>query len=254
MYSVAQKAKAAILRNEIAGNELLFSSGVPDSLREKQNTLSSEIAAYNNLILDESRKNLPDSSKIALWKDALFDMNREKEKVAAKIETVFPEFHDLIRKTEPDSLKQIQGHLKKDETIVDYLLSNQYTGGKRKLYVFIISGKNLNFSELWLDSLFIKNADILRKTSNPTLAGGSNVSYAVYTDALHYMYLNLIKPVEEQFAGKRLIIIPDEEIGWLPFDAFIKNKPSPGQTDYEGLHYLIAVSYTHLTLPTNREV
>jgi CHAT domain-containing protein/tetratricopeptide (TPR) repeat protein len=239
MYSIAQKAKAAILRNEITGNELLYSSGVPDSLREKQNTLSTEIAAYNNLILDESRKTLPDSAKIALWKDALFDMNREKEKVAAKIETVFPEFHDLIRKTEPDSLKQIQGQLKNDEIIVDYLLSNQYTGGKRKLYVFIISGKNLNFSELWLDSLFIKNADILRKTSNPTLTGGSNVTYIAYTDALHYMYLNLIKPVEEQFTGKRLIIIPDEEIGWLPFDAFIKNKPAPGQTDYEGLHYLI---------------
>jgi CHAT domain-containing protein/Tfp pilus assembly protein PilF len=238
MYSIAQKAKAAILRNEITGNELLYSSGVPDSLREKQNTLSSEIAAYNNLILEESLKILPDSNKITLWKDALFDMNREKEKVTAKIETVFPKFHDLIRKTEPDSLKEIQDQLKKDETIVDYLLSNQYTEGKRKLYVFLISDKSLKFNELWLDSLFVKNADILRKTSNPTL-GGSKASYIAYTDALHYMYLNLIKPVDEQFTGKRLIIIPDEEIGWLPFDAFIKNKPSGEQTDYEGLQYLI---------------
>ena len=239
MYSIAQKAKAAILRNEIAGNELLYSSGVPDSLREEQNTLSSEISAYSNLILDESRKIIPDSNKITLWKDALFDMNREKERVAAKIETIFPKYHDLIRKTEPDSLKLIQGQLKKDETIVDYLLSNQYTDGKRKLYVFLISGKSLNFSELWLDSLFMKNADILRKTSNPTLTGGSKVSYDSYTDALHYMYLNLIRPVDEQFSGNKLIIIPDEEIGWLSFDAFLKNKPAPGQKDYEGLHYLI---------------
>ncbi|HZY26251.1 MAG TPA: CHAT domain-containing protein, partial [Bacteroidales bacterium] len=239
MYLTAQKAESAILRNEIAGNELLYSTGVPDSLREEQNTLSSEIAAYSNLILDESRKNIPDSNKIALWKDALFDMNREKERVAAKIETVFPKFHDLIRKTEPDSLKIIQGQLKNDETIVDYLLSNQYTEGKRKLYVFLVSAKGLKFNELWLDSLFVKNADILRKTSNPTLTVGSKVSYAAYTDALHYMYLNLIRPVEEQFTGNKLIIIPDEEIGWLSFDAFLKNKPATGQKDYEGLHYLI---------------
>lgn len=239
MYSIAQKAEAAILRNEIAGNELLYSTGVPDSLREEQNTLSSEIAAYSNLILDENRKIIPDSNKIALWKDALFDMNREKERVAAKIETVFPKFHDLIRKTEPDSLRLIQGQLKKDETIVDYLLSNQYADGKRKLYVFLISAKSLKFNELWLDSLFVRNADILRKTSNPALTGGSKVSYTAYTDALHYMYLNLIRPVEDQFAGNKLIIIPDEEIGWLSFDAFIKNEPAPGQKDYEGLHYLI---------------
>ncbi len=239
MYSIAQKAESAILRNEIAGNELLYSSGVPDSLREEQNTLSSEIAAYSNLILDENRKIIPDSNKIALWKDALFDMNREKERVAAKIETVFPKFHDLIRKTEPGSLKQIQGKLKEDETIVDYLLSNQYTDGKRKLYVFLISAKSLKFNEIWLDSLFVRNADILRKTSDPTFSGGSKVSYAAYTDALHYMYLNLIRPVEEQFSGNKLIIIPDEEIGWLSFDAFLKNKPARGQKDYEGLHYLI---------------
>jgi CHAT domain-containing protein len=53
------------------------------------------------------------------------------------------------------------------------------------------------------------------------------------------MYLNLIKPVEDLFRGKKLIIIPDEEIGWLSFDEFLKNKPGPGQSDYEGLHYLI---------------
>ena len=33
MYDIAQRAKAAILRNEITGNEILNSAGVPDSLR-----------------------------------------------------------------------------------------------------------------------------------------------------------------------------------------------------------------------------
>lgn len=56
MYSIAQKAKAAILRNDITGNELLYSAGIPDSLREEQNLLSGNIAAYNNLVLDETRK------------------------------------------------------------------------------------------------------------------------------------------------------------------------------------------------------
>jgi CHAT domain-containing protein len=53
------------------------------------------------------------------------------------------------------------------------------------------------------------------------------------------MYENLIKPVEPLLSGERLIIIPDEEIGRLPFDAFLKSKPSPDQTDYEGLDFLV---------------
>ncbi len=136
-------------------------------------------------------------------------------------------------------MKLIQAQLKNNETIVDYLVSNQYTGGKRKLYVFLISSNGLKFNELWLDSLFVKNAEIIRKTSDPSLVSGSKENFSTYTGALRYMYLNLIKPIEGQITGNKLIIIPDEEIGWLPFDAFIKNKPGNGQTDYEGLDYLI---------------
>jgi CHAT domain-containing protein len=240
MYSIAQKAKAAILRNEITGNELLYSSQTPDSLRVRQNRLTGNIAAYNNFILEESRKTVQDSNRIVLWKDALFDMNREKEQVAGEIEKAFPGYRSLIRRTEPDSLEQIQKNLLKDEIIIDYLLSNQYSDGKRRLYVFIISRDSLNFSEHFVDSLFNKNAEIIRNTGNSSsihMAGTNH--FETCTGALNYMYNNLIGPFEKRIKGTRLIIIPDEEISWLSFDAFLKNKPLAGQTDYEGLSYLV---------------
>lgn len=240
MYSIVQRAKASILRNEITGNELLYSDAIPDSLRAKQKSFAATISAYNNFILEETRRPKPDNTKISLWKDAIFEMNQEKDKVTRDIESVFPKYHDLIRKTEPDSLNQIQKLLKKDETIVDYLLSNQYEGGKRKLYIFLVSRNDLDFKDLSLDSLFIKNGEIIRKTASTTLTNSSqSVNFTAYTTALNYMYLNLIKPVERFFKGKKLIIIPDEEIGWLSFDAFLKEEPRPDQSDYEGLHYLI---------------
>ncbi len=240
MYSIAQKAKAAILRNEITGNELLFSAAVPDSLREERNNLEGEIAAYNNLLLEENRKAHPDSNKITLWKDALFEMNRDKEKVTGNIEKIYPQFHDLIRKTEPMSLEQIRKNLKSDETIIDYLLSNQYEGGRRKLYIFVISKQSLDFRETSLDSLFVKKAEIIRKTSNPSsLAGSYKENFTATSDALGYMYQNLFKPVEDLVKGNRIIVIPDEEIGWLSFDSFLKTSPVTGQTDYEGLPFLI---------------
>lgn len=240
MYSIAQKAKAAILRNEITENELMYSSAIPDSLRDRQNKLSSEIAGYNNLIIEENRKLHPDNNKISLWKDALFDMNREKENISGRIEKAFPQLHDLIRKTEPVALNTIRSQLKKDEIIADYLLSNQYTNGKRQLFIFLVSHDSIRFTSQWMDSLFIRNATIIRQTSNPaSSAEPGNVKFISFTNALNYMYLNLIKPVEGMLKGKKLIIIPDEEIGWLPFEAFIKSKPTSDQTDYEGLHYLI---------------
>ena len=99
MYSIAQKAKAVVLRNEITENELL-DSAVPDTLRQKQNNLKTGIAAYNKLIMDELAKVPPDSSRIVLWKDLLFKMNRDKEKITADIDSMFPQYRELLLKTE----------------------------------------------------------------------------------------------------------------------------------------------------------
>lgn len=239
MYVIALRAKAAVLRNEITGNELFYTSGVPDSLREKRNRLTGNSAAYNNMIIEESRKMQPDTNKIAFWKDALFTMNREKEKVSEEIDRNYPEYHNLIMKTEPLPEKSVRNLLKKGEVIIDYLLSNQYNNGKRQLYVFVLSHDNMKFNELWLDSAFIKNAGIIRSTGNTVAGESQHDKFVHYTAALNYMYQNLIKPVENEISGDRLIIIPDEEIGWLPFDAFLRSLPQSGQTGYEGLGYLI---------------
>jgi tetratricopeptide (TPR) repeat protein len=240
MYSFVRRAKAAVLRDEISENNLLFSSSVPDSLLEKQNTLAGDIAAYSKLIHKESELAHPDSSKISLWKDALFDMNRTMEKVTDAIDRQFPQYHDLIVKTKPLPLSDIQKKLKRDETIIDYMLSDQYSGGKRKLYTFIITGKRLEFRETSLDSSFIRNAEIIRKGDNPAAPSPDRKTiFRNYTNSLGNMYGTLFRPVEDLTDGKRIIIIPDEEIAWLPFEAFIKRLPRTDQYDYEGLQYLV---------------
>jgi len=244
IYSIVQKAKSAVLRNEITENDLLYSAAIRDTTREKQNRLSGNIAAYNNLIIEESRKTSPDSTRISLWKDALFDMNREKEKITEEINREFPEYYELLQKIEPVALAGIQEHLHRDETIVDYLLSNQYKEGKRELYTLVITKDDFEFRETSLDSLFAKNAGIIRNSFQHPAEN----NFAEFTGALAYMYENLLKPVRALIAGNKLIIIPDEEIAWLPFDALLVNEPGPDQADYEGLHYLLndySVSYSY---------
>jgi CHAT domain-containing protein/Tfp pilus assembly protein PilF len=240
VYSIVRRAKASVLRNGISENGLLFSSSVPDSLIEKLNTLDGNIGAYNKLIFEESKLSSPDSSKISLWKDALFEMNRRKEKVSDEIDRQFPQYHDLLLKTEPLPLLDIQKKLTGDETVIDYMLSNRYSEGKRKLYTFVITRNNLEFRETSLDSAFRRNAEIIRKGDNPAAhERDSKAVFINYTGALSFMYETLFKPVEILAKGKRIIIIPDEEIAWLPFDAFLKELPQPDQKDYESLKYLV---------------
>jgi CHAT domain-containing protein/tetratricopeptide (TPR) repeat protein len=248
MYDIAKKAKAAVLRNEISENELSFTAGIPDSLRKKREELSGNIAAYNNLILEETRKIKPDNKKIIFWKDALFEFNRENERGAKIIESRYPMYAALLQKTEPLSTTEIQKRLSRDEVVLDYLLSNQYSAGKRKLYIFILTRNRLDFAENDVDSSFSKNVEITRGMNFPDASSALPGNFRDYLSSLNYFYVNLIEPAKSFLRGKRVVIIPDEEIGMLPFDAFLKEKAAPDRTDYEGLPFLIndyAISFRY---------
>ncbi|HBQ83339.1 MAG TPA: hypothetical protein DD745_10735 [Bacteroidales bacterium] len=239
MYNIAKKGKAAVLHNEIAGNELFRSVGLPDSLGLQQKKLDENIAACKKSIFREMHNFNPDTGMITIWKDALFEMNRESEKLAGQMNLNYPQYHNLLERTEPASINEIQANLDKDETLIDYFLSNQYNDGIRDLYIFLITKDRLDLRYVRLDSSFHRNAEIIRSCNSGRYAGMQNENFKSYTYALWYMYDNLIRPVEELKAGNRLIIIPDEQITWLPFDAFLKYRPEPDQTGYESLSYLI---------------
>lgn len=243
MYDIIARAKAAVLRNEIRENEILAASGINDTLFNRQTELSAGIAAYNRLILEESQQLNPDSAKISLWKDDLFEMNRQMEKVTEYINLEYPGLRDFITKTKPLSINEIQKEIDRNITIIDYFISNQYNEGERVLFMFIINYDNIYFRKFSVDSLFTLNAEIIKNHKVPSRGKGE---YLKYTGSLNYMYKNLVLPAEDLITGNRLIIIPDEEISWLPYEAFLKVPPPAQKYDYENLSYLVrdyAISY-----------
>ncbi len=240
IYNIARKAKAAVLRDEITGNDILANAGIPDSLLDKRNNLSAAVSAYNNLIREESGKKSPDSSKIEMWKDALFDMNRESEEVTDYINTAFPQYYELFLKTEPMPLSEIQSNLDRKEAIIDYFLCNRPEEGSRDLYIFVITGNRLEYITETTDSLFSGTISLVRNYSNPPdRVGKKDINPASGLKALYSLYQSLVMPVEKYLPGEKLIIIPDEEISWVPFDALLSNSPASDNTNYEGLDYLI---------------
>lgn len=239
IYRVVQRAKAANLRNEITGNDLLYSLAIPDSLKTLQKQYALNIAGYNKLIIDELRKQHPDSERISFWKDAVFDMNREKERIAGIIGKAFPRYNDLLGKTVPLSPDIIRKNLSRNETIIDYFISSRSKGVNRKLFTFLLSRDDLKFIESEVDTDFYYNAGILREITNPAISCMDKDFFRKYTSALNYMYRNLINQAEPMLSGKRLIIIPDEEIEWLPFEAFLRHQPDKDERSFEGLDYLI---------------
>ena len=240
MYDIVRQAKAAILQEEIKDNELLYSGLMPDSVRIKHNDIRLNIGALNNLIREEKLNPHPDKGMIDLWSNNLFEYKREYEKLEITINKEFPESRNLIRKTGPLSLEEIQSKITKDETLVEYFLSNKYDTGRRKLYIFAVTGNALNFVETRVDSIFKNDIETIRRGTVQWVQNQDTAeNFREFTSSLFNMYSLLIQPVEKFFTGNRIKIIPDEEIAFLPFSAFLAEHPDSDQNNYEGLQYLI---------------
>lgn len=69
-----------------------------------------------------------------------------------------------------------------------------------------------------------------------------------FVNASHSLFKILIEPISDDIKEKRLIIVPDGRLGYLPFETLIYKLPTSKRMDYRNLNYLIKtnpVSYTY---------
>ena len=93
-----------------------------------------------------------------------------------------------------------------------------------------ISEKEFDIVKVKIDSLF-KNQVINMR------AGLMNRDNELYTSNAYKLYRQLIQLVEQKIADKNLIIIPDGILGYIPFEALLKEKAV--NINFQRLHYLI---------------
>jgi len=251
-YQTTQQCKANELKYEIAKNISYSDNEIPDSLRNIENKLQQDIAAYANLVRNEQALAKPDTSKIAFWKDQQFDLNRVLEKSTEQTEKKYPRFIDKIKRGNIIGIETIQAYLKPDDSLIEYLFSEKDEKGCRKLYEFVITPKDLICHTELVDSTMSANFSQLKdRLLNQATKGNGLANYNQLNQLLFDAYHILIQPLKKYFAGKQLIIIPDDDISYLPFDAFLtawnlKKK----SINYAELSFLISdysISYAYST-------
>ena len=251
-YQTTQQCKANELKYEIAKNKSYSDNEIPDSLRNIENKLQQDIAAYANLVRNEQALAKPDTTKIAFWKDQQFDLNRDLEKIVEQTEKKYPRFIDKIKKGNIIGLETIQANLKPDDSLIEYLFSEKDEKGGRKLYEFVITHNDLICHTELIDSTMSANFSLLKdRLLNQATKGNGLANYNQLNQLLFDAYRILIQPLEKHFAGKQLIIIPDDDISYLPFDAFLTSwNLKKKHINYAELSYLIndySISYAYST-------
>ncbi len=241
-FRFAEKSKASVLLSSIRDLDAIKFSGIPVDLQRQERELREKISAYESLVYNERIEPDPDSTKLSLWGYKLFNLNRQHDSLVSDFEENNPAYYMLKHNTSVISLNEVMDELKSDETMVEYILTDN------TLFKFLINKEGFVYEKSSIDSSFIDDINLLNKTSIVDFSEHGKKEYKEYVMASNKVYNILFGGLENLINGQDLIIVPDGILGYLPFEALVNKLPTFEEIDYRNLSYLLLnnpVSYTY---------
>ena len=117
----------------------------------------------------------------------------------------------------------------------------EYFMGKKYLYIFSISKENTNLVQVEIDSSMQQQIKLFRQSI-------VNRDRDIYSRLAFELYEILINPIKEINSIKKIIIIPDGILGYIPFEVLLTEKIEDNNSNYKNYPYLIKdyqISYSY---------
>jgi len=239
-FLMAARGKSNELLFEMKTKEWLYLESLSDTLAVSALELRQQIDHYSNLIQVENMEVRPDSVKLVVWQEQLFHTRDSFNRKMEQLSLDHPQIGQFKTFGTDFSMEQIRNNLRRKETLVEYFISNPGTTGSRRLFVFVVTKKECHLHQDQIDSTFYRELNMVFQylhEFNPYRE--TPLRYDSLKRALFGIYQQFVEPVESFFMGKKLVIVPDEELAYLPFGALINRYEPETILNYAGLPYLM---------------
>jgi len=235
IFHFIEKNRARVLYENVKKNEFLSSSILPDSIKSEETKLNYQVNYYKKRIAEKTV--LSDSTMLLDLNNKLYKVFRKQETLQDYIRQKYSIYYQVMYESDGLLLKDIKQNL--ESTIII-----EYFWGEDNIYALRIERDLIDIIRIKKDSIFISN---LEKVID--LLHCNNVfsfeEYIAFTDNCYYLFKCLLQPLlmnkhEKYSANKlKLVIIPDENLAYLPFESLITKRPINHTIDYKNLDYLI---------------
>jgi len=241
-FIFAEQNKSILLLDALKSRKKRNFGNLPDSLVKKENALQRHKSILQKQMLEESN-----SSKRSEIRSDLNDLKNKISHFKDELAKEYPRYFKTKygRNIISNTTEEIQELLDEKTLLLEYFVADSIT------YLFALSKKNLEVIPLNVDRELLKeNVAHFRKALSQYsfIVKEEKTAWGIYTSMAHWFYKELLAPGLANVEGiEQLIIIPDYELGHLPFEAFLVEN-SGDEIDYTGLHYLLndyQVSYNY---------
>lgn len=232
-FMYAEKSKSSVLLASLQELENKKNLGISPSIQHMERDLKSETDFYKKKLFEERQREKPDSSKLAIWQGKILDLSQKLDSLNDIIREEFPEYASKYN-NQVISLQGVMNKLDKGKALIEYSLNDT------SIFIFIIADGGYMITRSSLGPGFKGQVDVLSQFLRDNDFYSNTIDdYRNYVEAAHQLYRVFFLPVGEMLSGKELIIIPDGEQGYIPFEALLTAKPDLAVMDYRSLPYLI---------------
>lgn len=247
-FTNAERMKASSVFDKLSDQLARENSLVPDSLTGLERSLNYSITSQNEKLFNLRRSSNPDNSEIAKTDSILFQLKKQRDELNQYLENNYQDYYELKYADSSISPLTVHQNLNGNEVLIEYVLAE--TDSIPELYAFLFSANNLSFQKIDIDSSFIQSIEeTFRFMSNPGYLFTRNENSRAFCIASHNLYLKLIRPFSDVIQNKKITIIPDGKLSYIPFDALLTEMPdTSGLVQFNRLPYLIrenAINYAY---------
>ncbi|HMM12541.1 MAG TPA: CHAT domain-containing protein, partial [Bacteroidales bacterium] len=236
-FGFAGKAKASVLLSAVRKLKAFEAAGVPAQTTEAERRFRLEIHALTRATSEERLKPQPNPKRIAFLDAKRTILSRSYDSLLQHIEINYPDYYALRYAPATLTTKQVQQNLENDQVLVEYFIENN------QLYIFAIRADSMLVMRNLLKPGLEADVESFRNIMLGNLMYHGPQQYNAFIGLSTKLYSELIMPLEGFIDGRRLVIVPDGVLGYLPFDLLIKpsklNEEHYAHLNYAQLPFLL---------------
>lgn len=237
----SERSKSTLLVNALRSRENRSLVNLPDAMLQKERGYLANLKNLQKKQIEAVAE--VDKNKI---QQDINDLNIELERFKEDLQKNYPDYYQHRYNLTLTKLKTIQDFLaKKDNALIEYALSTENN------YAFVVTKNSLEMVKLSfaLDAMKLHTTNMRKTltdyrfiTKNPESAD------SLFTESSLFFYNAFIKPLLKNVKkGQHLLIIPDQNLGHLPFETFLTARPQKA-LDFSNYPYLLKeypISYSY---------
>ena len=235
-FSYAEKTKSRLLSESLNRIKVKKYKDVPDELLVTEEEIKSEISKLDKLKYQSILKQTASSdSTLITIEHQLFNLIKKQENLELNFKEKYPEYHNLKHEQHQTTIKEIQKLLQQDQTFIEYFK------GRNAVYAFVINKDSYNVQKIGANSNLLDNISAFR---NSIYDYESETE--TYFKTAYELFQLLIEPIQDDLQ-KKLIIVPDNSLSYIPFDALLTQKVN-SFNGFNNLPYLLKkhqISYNY---------